>query len=71
MQNIFSTLFTILLIYFLITFFFRFLFVILRFILARSLKKRFQGGPKQGRTYRSNDINSEDVIDAEFTEVKK
>ena len=71
MQNILSTLFTILLIYFLITFFFRFLFVILRFILARSLKKRFRGGFKQERTYHSKDINSEDVIDAEFTEIKK
>lgn len=71
MQNILSIFFTILLIYFLITVFFRALFIIARFLLKRSINKRFSGGFRQKENYRSKDINSEDVIDAEFTEVKE
>ncbi|MFA5272447.1 MAG: hypothetical protein WC412_08965 [Candidatus Omnitrophota bacterium] len=71
MQSIISTLFTILLIYFLITVFFRILFGILRYVLSRSLKQRFQGGVKQQKTYQAKDFRSEEVIDAEFTEIKK
>ncbi|MFA6281613.1 MAG: hypothetical protein WCY05_03820 [Candidatus Omnitrophota bacterium] len=71
MQSFVSTLFTILLIYFLITFFFRIVFVIARFLLQKSLNKRFSGASRQKGNYRGKDINFEDVIDAEFEEIKK
>ncbi len=67
MQNFFSIFFTILLIYFVVNLSFRLLFVIGSFLLKRSIKKRFYAGFKEQKSCQ----NSEDIIDAEFKEIKK